>query len=58
MLGGKQNERLLTYLPIQQVKELQQPGLYFAVMKRTGSFEGEHDTAFFTVSDIGLHTRA
>ncbi|MDC6695371.1 hypothetical protein, partial [Leclercia adecarboxylata] len=32
--------------------------LYFAVMKRSGSFEGEYDTAFFTVSDIGLHTRA
>ena len=58
VLGGKQNERVLTYLPIQEVKELQQPGLYFAVMKRTGSFGGEYDTAFFSVSDIGLHTRA
>lgn len=58
VLGGKQNERVLTYLPIQEVKELQQPGLYFAVMKRTGSFDNEYDTAFFTVSDIGLHTRA
>ncbi len=58
VLGGKQNERVLTYLPIQDVKELQQPGLYFAVMKRSGSFGGEYDTAFFTVSDIGLHTRA
>lgn len=58
ILGGKQNERVLTYLPIQDVKELQQPGLYFAVMKRTGSFDNEFDTSFFTVSDIGLHTRA
>ncbi|SBV35369.1 conserved hypothetical protein [uncultured Stenotrophomonas sp.] len=58
VLGGKPNERMLTYLPIQDVKELQQPGLYFAVMKRTGSFDNEYDTAFFTVSDIGLHTRA
>ncbi len=58
ILGGKQNERVLTYLPIQDVKELQQPGLYFAVMKRTGSFDSEFDTSFFTVSDIGLHTRA
>src|SRR5690606_12726357 len=32
--------------------------LYFAVMKRAGSFENEFDTAFFTVSDIGLHLRA
>ncbi|HBK47400.1 MAG TPA: hypothetical protein DDZ67_13395 [Xanthomonadaceae bacterium] len=58
VLGGKQNERVLTYLPTQDIKELQEPGLYFAVMKRTGSFDNEYDTAFFTVSDIGLHTRA
>ncbi|MBB3824330.1 hypothetical protein FHR50_000480 [Xanthomonas arboricola] len=58
ILGGKQNERVLTYLPTQDIKELQEPGLYFAVMKRAGSFENEFDTAFFTVSDIGLHTRA
>lgn len=58
ILGGKQNERVLTYLPTQDIKELQEPGLYFAVMKRAGSFENEFDTAFFTVSDIGLHARA
>ncbi|PPT76720.1 hypothetical protein XaplCFBP3122_08500 [Xanthomonas arboricola pv. populi] len=58
ILGGKQNERVLTYLPTQDIKELQEPGLYFAVMKRAGSFESEQETAFFTVSDIGLHTRA
>lgn len=58
ILGGKQNERVLTYLPTQDIKELQEPGLYFAVLKRTGAFDGEFDTAFFSVSDIGLHTRA
>ncbi|PPU42188.1 hypothetical protein XaplCFBP3123_03515 [Xanthomonas arboricola pv. populi] len=58
ILGGKQNERVLTYLPTQDIKELQEPGLYFAVMKRAGSFDDGFDTAFFTVSDIGLHTRA
>lgn len=58
ILGGRQNERLLTYLPTQDIKELQEPGLYFAVLKRTGAFDGEFDTAFFSVSDIGLHTRA
>ena len=58
ILGGKQNERVLTYLPTQDIKELQEPGLYFAVLKRTGAFDGGFDTAFFSVSDIGLHTRA
>ena len=58
VLGGKRNERMLTYLPVQDITELQEPGLYFAVMKKTGQFKDEFETAFFTVSDIGLHTRA
>ncbi len=58
VLGGKRNERVLTYLPVQDISELQAPGLYFAVMKRAGQFEDQFDTAFFTVSDVGLHARA
>ena len=58
VLGGERNERVLTYLPLQDIAELQQPGLYFAVMKRTGSFEDRFETAYFTVSDLGLHARA
>lgn len=58
VLGGKPNERVLTYLPVQDVTELQQPGLYFAVMKRAGQFQDQFETAFFTVSDLGLHARA
>lgn len=58
VLDGKENERTLSYLPIQNIAELGKPGLYFAVMKRAGSFGDEHETAYFFVSDIGLHTRA
>ena len=58
VLGGKRNERSLTYLPVQNIAELQEPGLYFAVMTRPGHFEDRFETAFFTVSDIGLHARA
>lgn len=58
VLGGKPNRRMVTYLPVQDIAELQEPGLYFAVMKRTGKFSGEFETSFFTVSDIGLHARA
>ncbi len=58
VLGGERNERVLTYLPVQDIPELQQPGLYFAVMKKAGSFADRFETAFFTVSDIGLHVRA
>ena len=58
VLGGKRNERALTYLPVQDIAELQVPGLYFAVMKRSGQFKSQFETVFFTVSDIGLHARA
>ena len=58
VLTGKANERTLNYLPIQNISELAQPGLYFAVMKRAGSFSDEHETCFFFVSDIGVHARA
>ncbi len=57
-IDGKPNERVVTYLPIQDIEELQEPGMYFAVMKRTGLFRDQFDTTFFTVSDIGLHIRA
>ncbi|RPE81505.1 alpha-2-macroglobulin family protein [Vulcaniibacterium tengchongense] len=58
VLGGKPNERVVTYLPLQDIAELRQPGLYFAVMKRAGQFQDRFETAFFTVSDLGLHARA
>ena len=58
VLGGKPNERSVTYLPIQDIDELKEPGLYFAVMKRPGRFSDSYDTTFFTVSNIGLHVRA
>lgn len=58
VLGGERNERVLTYLPLQDIAQLQAPGLYFAVMKRSGHFDDRYETAFFTVSDIGLHARA
>jgi uncharacterized protein YfaS (alpha-2-macroglobulin family) len=57
-LTGKDNERTLNYLPIQNITELAKPGLYFAAMKPAGTFNEEFETSFFFVSDIGLHTRA
>ncbi len=58
VLGGAQNERRLTYLPLQDIDQLQASGLYFAAMKPVGRFNGEYETAIFYVSDIGLHVRA
>ncbi len=58
ILGGEENERQVSYLPIQSIDELQKPGLYFALVKKVGSFNESYDTAVFYVSDIGLHVRA
>jgi uncharacterized protein YfaS (alpha-2-macroglobulin family) len=57
-LDFEPNQRTLTWLPVRDVAELREPGLYFAVMKRTDSYRSEFDTAMFFVSDIGLHVRA
>jgi uncharacterized protein YfaS (alpha-2-macroglobulin family) len=57
VLGGKENERVVSYLPIQNIEELNKPGLYFAVMKAAGRYKGEYQTSLFFVSDIGLHVR-
>ena len=56
-LGGQQNERTVTYLPVQNIKELARPGVYMAVLKPAGSFAGGYDTSVFFVSDLGLHLR-
>ncbi|WP_426690577.1 MG2 domain-containing protein [Rhodanobacter ginsengiterrae] len=56
-LGGEANERTVTYLPVQNIKELAQPGVYMAVVKAGGTFKDGYDTATFFVSDLGLHLR-
>ncbi len=58
LLAGKENERALNYLPIQNINELAKPGLYFATLRQAGTFRDELETSFFFVSDIGVHTRA
>jgi uncharacterized protein YfaS (alpha-2-macroglobulin family) len=56
-LDGNENERAITYLPVQNVKQLAEPGVYMAVVKRGGTFSNGYDTAIFFVSDLGLHLR-
>lgn len=51
------NERKITHLPVHQIAELETPGVYFAVLKQSGEFEGEFQTTYFVRSDIGLHSR-
>ncbi|MBT2115887.1 alpha-2-macroglobulin family protein [Dyella sp. LX-66] len=56
-LGGEPNARTITYIPVQKVAELAQPGVYMAVLKQGGTYSGSYDTAVFFVSDLGLHLR-
>lgn len=56
-LKGAPNERTVTYLPVQNIRELAEPGVYMAVVKAAGTFKGGYDTATFFVSDLGLHLR-
>ena len=56
-LEGEPNERTVTYLPIQGVSQLAQPGVYMAVIKQGGTFKSSYDTSIFFVSDLGLHLR-
>ncbi|HEX5304693.1 MAG TPA: MG2 domain-containing protein, partial [Dyella sp.] len=56
-LMGAPNERTVTYLPVQNISELAEPGVYMAVVKAAGTFKGGYDTATFFVSDLGLHLR-
>jgi uncharacterized protein YfaS (alpha-2-macroglobulin family) len=51
----KRDRRHVSFLPVEHIKELREPGLYVAVMNVPGSFSGDYQTTYFYVSDIGLH---
>ena len=54
----KQNKRSVTYIPVEDIRELQEPGVYIAIMSQPGRFRYDYQTTYFYVSDIGLHVRA
>lgn len=56
-LNGDADTRNLSYIPIQDVPQLQEPGVYMAVLRQGGSFSTKYDTTVFYVSDLGLHLR-
>lgn len=51
------NARKTTFLPVEKIKELQEPGIYVAVMRRPGVFDNDYQVTYFFVTDIGLHVR-
>ncbi|PLK48501.1 alpha-2-macroglobulin [Uliginosibacterium sp. TH139] len=57
LTSDKPNARKVTHLPVETIKELQEPGIYIAVMSQPGRFRDDYQTTYFYVSDIGLHAR-
>ncbi|WP_043457938.1 alpha-2-macroglobulin family protein [Azohydromonas australica] len=51
------NKRTVSFIPVEQIAELKQPGVYIAVMTQPGRFSGEYQVTYFHVSDIGLQAR-
>lgn len=57
LTDDKPDRRHVTFLPVEGIKELQEPGIYVAVMSQPGRFQDEMQVTYFYVSDIGLHAR-
>lgn len=55
LTDDKKDRRHVSFLPVENIKELKEPGVYIAVMSAPGSFAGDYQTTYFYVSDIGLH---
>jgi uncharacterized protein YfaS (alpha-2-macroglobulin family) len=53
----KANKRSVTYIPVEEIEQLKEPGIYVAVMSQPGRFRYDYQTTYFYVSDLGLHTR-
>ncbi len=58
LTGAGRNARETRVLPVESMPELQQPGLYFAIMRQPGQFsERAYRITHFIVTNIGLHVR-
>lgn len=54
-LNPQRNTRENIQLPLKEIKPLQEPGVYLAVMRQTGSYSNNTIPAtLFTLSDIGI----
>lgn len=53
----KSNRRSVTFIPVEEIKELKEPGIYVAVMSQPNRFRYDYQVTYFYVSDLGLHAR-
>jgi hypothetical protein len=50
----KQNKQSVTFIPVEDIAPLREPGIYVAVMSKPGRFGYDYQTTYFYVSDLGL----
>lgn len=53
----KANKRSVTFIPVEDIKDLRTPGIYVAVMSQPNRFRHEYQVTYFYVSDLGLSLR-
>ena len=53
----KADRRSVTFIPVENVAALKEPGIYVAVMSQPNRFRHDYQTTYFYVSDLGLHVR-
>lgn len=53
-LNADKNRRETVMLPISGIKQLQKPGVYFAVLRQSGAYKYSFPATVFTISDIGV----
>jgi hypothetical protein len=53
----KADKRSVTFIPVEDIKELREPGIYIAVMSQPNRFRSDYQVSYFYVSDLGLSTR-
>ncbi|MBY0368055.1 MAG: alpha-2-macroglobulin family protein [Burkholderiaceae bacterium] len=54
---ARPNRLNVSFLPVEGIKELQEPGIYVAVMNTPGRFGWDYQVTHYYVTDIGLHLR-
>ncbi|MCL2636180.1 MAG: MG2 domain-containing protein, partial [Betaproteobacteria bacterium] len=51
------DKRKVTFLPVEDIEELREAGIYIAVMSQPNRFRHEYQVTYFYVSDLGLSAR-
>jgi uncharacterized protein YfaS (alpha-2-macroglobulin family) len=54
---SRPNHRSVSYIPVEDIRELKEPGVYVAVMTQPGRFRYDSQATYFYISDLGMHLR-